>query len=85
MKNFICFSPKPITNTENLAEKFFSPFSALRMAHEIKEKNNNVDVLLIFDSVYEHFLKELLIFTTINQPFSNINILKEIFSCTGTF
>lgn len=46
---------------------YFTPLAALAYANYLK--NNGTDALLIFDDMVEHYVKEMLIFNTVNQPF----------------
>lgn len=44
-----------------------------------------MDVVFMFDDAYNHFFNELNVFAEVDQPFSPISILKELFTCTGSF
>jgi len=46
---------------------YFTPLAALAYANYLKANGN--DVLMIFDDMVEHYVKEMLIFNTLNQPF----------------
>lgn len=60
-----------------------TPYAALQAA--VHYKNLGLDVLLIFDNVVEHADKEKLVYSSTNQPYSPIHIIKEIFNCSGYF
>jgi len=62
---------------------YFAPFSALAYANYLKSQGT--DVLLIFDDLVEHYTKEMLIFSTVNQPFGPLNIVNELYASTGNF
>lgn len=67
---------------EDLSQKYFAPFSALALANHLKKDN---DVLLVFDGVMDHFSVEQQLFSILNLPFGNHNILYELFTSTGQF
>ena len=54
-------------------EQYFTPFSALTYAQFLKSQDN--DVMLVFDEVTIHHLREVFLFSYINQPFVNILVL----------
>jgi len=54
----------------SLLEKFLLPFSAMKFAKDLQNKNN--DVLFVFDDAFEHFYKENHLFTAMHQPFVRI-------------
>ena len=41
--------------------------------------------MFMFDNVYDHFFTELNIFSEVDQPFSPLSILKELFTSSGNF
>ena len=54
----------------SLLEKFLLPFSAMKFARDLQDKNN--DVLFVFDDAFEHFYKENHLFNAMHQPFVRI-------------
>jgi hypothetical protein len=80
--NFTCFTVNG--DTPNIAESFFVPFSALRFANELRDRN--YDVLLVFDTVLAHREAENQIYAAgANLPFAPLDIFKEIFASCGNF
>ncbi len=63
-KDFVVFTTN---RNSNSIEKYVLPFSAVSYANYLK--NEDYDVLLVFDDVLDHYFTELLIFNSINQPF----------------
>ena len=61
------------------AEFLLAPHAALRASLSCKK------VLLVFDDVITHKLKENLVFDLASQPFSPFNIVNELFDHTGCF
>ncbi|KRX06861.1 P-loop containing nucleoside triphosphate hydrolase [Pseudocohnilembus persalinus] len=71
-------------NSGSLSENFFLPYSALAQANHLRQFEKR-DVVFMFDNCYDHFFNELNIFHEVQQPFSPVSILKNLFTCSGNF
>ena len=49
------------------AEKYFAPFAGLAYANLLRQQGN--EVVVVFDDIVEHYIKEIQLFNTLNQPF----------------
>ena len=67
LEDVFIFSNQTQTTSKVHAEPYLLPYTALAYANVLRKLN--YDVILVFDDVVEHHLKELLLFSSMDQPF----------------
>lgn len=78
-----CTVVTPQRSSNNSAEIYLMPRSALVLAQKLRE--NMCNVLFVFDKVVEYDINEKHIFDCAKQPFSPTNIYNEIMENSGDF